>query len=134
MTEQPKPKILIVDDDQYLLDMYVLKFKQTGFEVEAATGSSDALTKIKGGMVPDIILSDVIMMPGMDGFEFIDTVKKNNLAPNACYVILSNMGQQSDIDRGAKIGIDGYIVKASATPSEVVAKVTELISDVGRVK
>src|SRR3989344_2927461 len=106
MTEQGKPKILIVDDDQYLLDMYVLKFKQAGFDVEAATGSSDALTKIKGGMVPDIILSDVIMMPGMDGFEFIDTVKKSNLAPNACYVILSNMGQQSDIDRGQKLGID----------------------------
>lgn len=127
MTDIPKPKILIVDDDQFLLDMYALKFKQSGFDVDASLGSVDALTKIKGGLVPDVILSDVVM-PAMDGFEFIDAVKKGNYAPRARFVVLSNLGQESDIERGKSLGVDGYIVKASATPSEVVAKVTEFIT------
>lgn len=127
MSEQVKPKILIVDDDQFLLDMYALKFKQSGFDVEAAMGSVDALTKIKNGVTADIVVSDVVM-PAMDGFEFIDAIKKGGFLPHACFVILSNLGQQSDIEKGKEIGVDGYIVKASATPSEVVAKISELIS------
>lgn len=126
MSDQSKPKILIVDDDQFLLDMYALKFKQSGFDVEAAMGSVDAFNKVKNGLNVDIIVSDVVM-PAMDGFEFIDAIKKGGFLPHACFVILSNLGQQSDIEKGNQLGIDGYIVKASATPSEVVAKIVDLI-------
>ncbi|OHA83832.1 MAG: hypothetical protein A2408_00570 [Candidatus Yonathbacteria bacterium RIFOXYC1_FULL_52_10] len=128
MTDTVKAKILIIDDDQFLLDMYTIKFKQSGFDVHASMGSVDALSKLKNGLVPDVILSDIVM-PAMDGFELIDTVKKDNLAPHSCFVVLSNLGQRSDIEKGKQLGVDGYIVKASATPSEVVAKVTELINE-----
>ena len=66
-------------------------------------------------------------MPTMDGFEFIEKVKEEGFAPKAKIIILSNLGQQEDVDRGMKLGIADYIIKASATPSEVVGKVLEAI-------
>jgi two-component system chemotaxis response regulator CheY len=115
-------KIFIVDDDKFLLDMYTFKFKEKGFEVTQAFGSVDALNKLKGGIKPDIILLDVVM-PAMDGFELLSIIKSENLAPQAKAIVLSNLGQPSDIEKGRALGASGYVVKASATPSEVVDKV-----------
>lgn len=126
MNEGQKHKVMIVDDDKFLLDMYTLKFSESGFEATAAYGSVDAYNKLKEGMKPDVILLDVVM-PTMDGFEFLEKVKTENLAPQAQMIVLSNLGQQSDIEKGKKLGAAGYIVKASATPSEVVAKVKDLL-------
>lgn len=127
MDNETKTKILIVDDDRFLLDMYTLKFKENDFEVESAFGSENALTKLKDGLVVDVILTDIVM-PAMDGFEFLGKIKEENLTSGAKVIVLSNLGQPSDIEKGEKLGADGYIVKASATPSEVVAKVTEIIN------
>ena len=120
-----KKKIPIVDDDSFLLDMYSLKFSQSGFEVVTALGADIALAKLNEGFVPDIMLLD-IMMPGMDGFELLEKMKEDNLGQTTVRIILSNRGQQSDIARGESLGASGYIVKASSTPSEVIAKVTEI--------
>ena len=128
MTDQIKKKVLIVDDDKFLLDMYTVKFNENNFDVVAALGSVEALGKIKEGINPDVALLDVVM-PAMDGFELLETIKRDKLAPQAKIIILSNLGQQSDIDKGKELGADGYIVKANATPSEVVAKVKEIIAN-----
>jgi len=72
MAEQKK-KILIVDDDVFLLDMYAMKFNQNNFEVNTATDGADAIEKLKGGFIPDVILLDVIM-PKMDGFEMLQQI------------------------------------------------------------
>ena len=128
MTDQKKKKVLIVDDDKFLLDMYTIKFEESGYEAIAAFGSVDALNKLKAGLAPDVILLDVVM-PVMDGFEFLEKVKKEGIAPEAKIIVLSNLGQQSDIERGQKLGAVGYIVKASATPSEVMKKVTEILKE-----
>lgn len=126
MAEGSKQKILLVDDDKFLLDMYSTKFGEAGFDVTAVSSAQDALGALKGGLVPDICLLDVIM-PTMDGFQLLEEMKTKKLCgENAVCVILSNLGQQEDIDRGMKLGADGYIVKASATPSEVVTKVTDI--------
>lgn len=124
-TQQAK-KIFIVDDDKFLLDMYTFKFKEKGFEVVQAFGSVDALNKLKGGIVPDIMLLDVVM-PMMDGFELLALIKNEKLAPNAKVIVLSNLGQPSDIEKGRALGANGYVVKASATPSEVVEKVLAVL-------
>ncbi len=121
-----KYKILIVDDDKFLLDMYTLKFKEKGFEVDSAFGSIKALAKLKEDNGFDIIIMDVVM-PAMDGFELLSEIKKGKLAEGAKMVILSNLGQPSDIEKGEKLGADGYIVKADSTPSEVVTKIAELV-------
>jgi len=118
-------KILIVDDDNFLIDMYALKFSQSGFDVETALGPDIALEKLRG-RVPDILLLDIVM-PQMDGFELLEKVNKQGLTKGVCTIILSNRGQQSDVERGKELGAAGYIVKASATPSEVIEQVLEIV-------
>ncbi len=113
--------ILLVDDDKFLLDMYSLKFKNDGCEVEAIPDSALALEKLRKGYAPNIILLDVVM-PGMSGFELLETIKKENLAKGSVIVMLSNQGLQEDIDKGMKFGASGYIIKASSIPSEVLQK------------
>ncbi len=115
----------MVDDDKFLLDMYALKFKHGGLEVDTAVGAPDALNKLRDGLVPDILLLDVVM-PGMDGIDLLEEIKKQHLADNAVVVILTNQGQQSDIDRAKAVGIAGYIVKASTIPSEVLEEVMKI--------
>lgn len=124
---EPKKKILIVDDDTFLLDMYSLKFSNYEFDVATALGPVEALRKLHGGLMPDIILLDIVM-PVMDGFELMEKMKEENLAPSAIRIILSNRGQPSDIARGESLGAAGYIVKASSTPNEIIEKVNEIIN------
>ena len=126
MTESNK-KILIIDDDNFLLDMYALKFSRSNFDVTTAGGPEIALEKLREGFLPDIILLDIVM-PVMDGFELMEKMKEENLAPGITRIILSNRGQPSDIARGEALGASGYIVKASSTPSEVIEKVQSIIN------
>lgn len=126
---EPKKKIFIIDDDNFLLDMYALKFSKFNFEVTTALGPEIALEKLKGGFTPDIILLDVIM-PVMDGFELLEKMKEEKLAEKAIKIILSNRGQPSDVLRGNSLGVSGYIVKALSTPSEVIDEVNEIIKKV----
>jgi len=122
-----KQSVLIIDDDTFLLDMYAMKFGEVGFEVHTAPGGGEAIDMIKEGLSPDVLLLDIVM-PGMDGFEFLTAIKDEKLITNTKKIILSNIGQEDDIERGKKLGADGYIVKASATPTEVVEKVREILN------
>jgi CheY-like chemotaxis protein len=117
--EGEKKKILIVDDDNFLLDMYVFKFSQNNFEVHAARDGVQAIEKLKENLNPDVILMDIIM-PNMDGFEALEEMKKQKLSENSIKIILSNKGQQEDIDRGTSLGASGYIIKVNSTPGEVI--------------
>lgn len=126
--EGEKRKILIVDDDTFLLDMYALKFSQNGFEVHTASGGEQALEKLKGGLVPEILLMDIIM-PGMDGFEMLRKINENKLVVTSVKVILSNKGQQSDTEEGISLGAAGYIVKANSTPTEVITQVIKIFEE-----
>jgi two-component system sensor histidine kinase ChiS len=89
-------KVFIVDDDTFLLDMYSLKFSQSGYSVESALGPEAAIEKLKSGYQPEVMLLDVVM-PTMNGFELLEKMKKENYATTAIKIILSNRGQQSDI-------------------------------------
>lgn len=117
-----KRKVLLVDDDQFLLNIYALKFEKFGYDVDSAINGLAALEKLRSGGNYDAIIFDVVM-PGIDGFELVETIKKENLSPRSVLVALTNQGQSTDIDRGKKIGVDGYIVKASAVTSEIVNEV-----------
>ena len=121
-----KNKILIVDDDKFLIDMYSIKFTENGYDVVAAFGAKEAIEKIDQGFVPDICLVDIIM-PGTDGFQLVSELKKKDQLKDTTIIFLTNLGQQDDIDKGLGLGADGYIVKASATPSEVVSKVADIV-------
>ncbi len=123
---EDKKKILIVDDDMFLLDMYAMKFGQNNFEVHTADRGAKAIEQLSAGLSPEVILMDVIM-PEMDGFQMLGKINEGKLAEKAIKIILSNKGQQSDIDQGMSLGASGYIVKANATPAEVVSKVLEIL-------
>jgi len=125
--EGEKRKILIVDDDSFLLDVYAFKFSQNNFEVYTATDGIQAIEKLKGGLVPDVMLIDIIM-PVMDGFEVLEKIKDDNMCLDAVKIILSNKSQQADIDRGIALGVEDYIVKANSTPAEVIAQVITILS------
>ena len=123
-----KKKILIVDDDGFLLDMYALKFSQGNFEVSTFTEGAIALEKLKAGLIPDVILMD-ITMPVMDGFEVLEKINEEKLSPNSVKIILSNKSQQEDVDRANKLGVSGYIVKANSTPTEVISQVIKILEN-----
>lgn len=124
--EGEKKKILIVDDDSFLLDMYALKFSQNNFEVYTAGSGIHALEKLKGGLNPDVLLIDIIM-PEMDGFEALSQINEQKLCPNCVKIILSNKSEQKDIDEGNRLGASGYIVKANFTPAEVIDQVVKVL-------
>ena len=124
--EEGKRKILIVDDDSFLLDMYALKFSQNNFEVYAAGGALQAIEKLKSGLLPDVLLMDVIM-PEMNGFEMLTQINAEKLCTDCIKIVLSNKSQQSDIDEGNKLGVSGYIVKANSTPTEVIDQVVKIL-------
>lgn len=123
--ETKKAKVLIVDDDKFLLGMYSLKFANNGYDVETTVGSVAALEKLRGGAQPDIVLLDIIM-PYMTGLELLKTVRDEKLAPNAIVVMLTNQSQSSDIETAKELKADGYIVKASTIPSEVLKEVEKI--------
>lgn len=120
MEDNKQIKILLVDDDRFLLDMYTLKFKKSDISVDTAPGTVSALAKLREGETPDIILLDIIM-PTMDGLELLRIIRQEKLVPDATIIILSN--QNDDMEKAKAIGIDGYIIKATSIPSEVVEKV-----------
>lgn len=121
-------KILIVDDDKFLLNMYSIKFQKEKFDVTVASDGSEALKKLQEGFVPDAIVLDIVM-PVMDGLEFLEKIRGEDLAKDSTLLILSNQGQSSDIDKAKRLGIDGYIVKATTIPSEVVTEVQRMLAN-----
>ena len=119
-------KILLVDDDRFLLDMYAIKFSKSGYDVKTADSTDLALQVIKGGFVPEIVLADVVM-PGMDGLEMMAAIQQQKLAPKATLIMLTNQGSSDDIARARKLNVDGYIVKATTVPSEVLKAVESVL-------
>lgn len=119
-------KILLIDDDPFILDMYVLKLKDSGFTIDSASNGKDGLSKIKT-FEPDLLLLDIVM-PTMDGFDVLQEIKKNPPTRLFKIVLLSNLGQKEDVERGLGLGADDYLVKANFTPGEVVQKIQEVLS------
>jgi len=126
MADEKKLSITIVDDDKFLLGMYALKFQNNGYNVEAINSSTEALTKLRSGTLkPDILVLDIIM-PYMTGLELLKIIKTEKLAEQAVVVMLTNQGQSSDIAAAQALGVEGYIVKASTIPSEVLVEVKKI--------
>jgi len=104
----------------------MLKFKEEGFTVEIAETGKDALTKIES-VKPDVVLLDVVL-PEMDGFAVLQKMRPEKKSGLPIIVLLTNLSQKDDTERGMRLGADDYVVKAHFTPSEVVEKVRKLLS------
>ena len=118
-------KLLLIDDDAFLRDMYATKFTASGYSVEVADSASSALRILQGGQDFSVILLDMVM-PGMTGVELIEEIKNQFPDLKAKCIVLSNQGQQEDIDKAMEAAAVGYIIKAESVPSDVVKKVEAL--------
>jgi two-component system phosphate regulon response regulator PhoB len=125
MSDTPAKKILLVDDDSFLLDMYAMKFSKSGYVVQTADSTESGLKVIRDGYIPDIMLVDIVM-PGADGLEMVSTVRAEKLAPRSVVIMLTNQGSSDDVARSRKLNVDGYIVKATTIPSEVLSEVEKI--------
>jgi CheY-like chemotaxis protein len=119
-------KVMFVDDDTFLLDMYAVKFKNNGWDVRSCDNAEAALKVLHDGYVPDIMLVDMIM-PGMDGIEFLSAVRKENLVPKSALVLLTNQGLPDDVAKAKKLNVDGYIIKATTIPSDVLRETEKIL-------
>jgi two-component system alkaline phosphatase synthesis response regulator PhoP len=123
-------RIYLADDDRFLLDLYAVKFKNAGHAVGVFPGGEELLDALrKKENEPDAILLDLIM-PGLDGFAVLEAIGKEKLAPKASIIILSNQGAEADLEKAKSLGAVGYIIKASAIPSEVLAQTVKTIENV----
>jgi two-component system, OmpR family, response regulator len=120
-------KILLVDDDTFLIDMYAAKFTGNGHGVDTAKSVEEALALLRSGKnTYDAILLDMVL-PGMTGLDLLNAVRTEGLLKTSKAIVLSNQGDQTDIDAALAAGANGYIVKAHMIPSEVVARVTAIV-------
>ena len=120
-------KILLVDDDTFLRDMYATKFIECGHDVTPAIHASDALRILSTVTDFDLMLVDMIM-PGMTGVELLAELKSSMPKLKMKKIVLSNQGQDQDIEEANEAGAIGYIIKAQSVPSEVVKKVEEIMN------
>jgi CheY-like chemotaxis protein len=125
---QNSKKVLLVDDDAFLLDMYAVKFKNQGYEVHSCNDAEAALKVLHDGYVPDATLVDIIM-PGMDGIDFVSMMRKENLASKSVIIMLTNQGMPDDIGRAKKLNVDGYIIKATTIPSDVLRETEKILAN-----
>lgn len=121
-----KYKILIVEDDSFLLSMYATKFEVEGFEVIMAEDGEKGLRLAKKEL-PDMILLD-ILLPKMNGFEVLKALKEDETTKNLKVLLLTNLSQRAEVDQGFDFGAVDYLIKAHFMPSEVVAKVKKILA------
>lgn len=120
-------KILVVEDDQFLRELYDELLKEEGYEVTLAEDGEKGLSQIqKGGF--DLILLD-IMLPKIDGLEILRRVKnKPPEKQNGSTVLLTNLGQDSIIKEGFSLGASGYLIKSAMNPDQVLSEVKVFLS------
>ena len=119
--------IVLVDDDKFLLETYALKFQQNGFDVKACLSVKIALQTLREGFPADGVIFDIVM-PEQDGFSLMETIKAENLAPNAKLIALTNQSDDTEKKHAEDLGVTRYIIKASMIPSEVVEAVKETLA------
>lgn len=118
-------KVLIVEDDPFLREMIVRKLAGDEYKIDAAADGEQALKKVEDN-TPDLILLD-LMLPGIDGYEFLSRLQGSKKTKSIPVVVLSNLGQKEEIDRAKKLGAIDFLVKAHFTPDDIIKKVKETL-------
>ena len=125
MPSSKQTHILIVEDDLFLAEIYQKKFEMEGFKVSMANDGEKAVTDIKKKL-PDLVLLD-ILLPKLDGFSVLEAIKSDSASKDIPIILLTNLGQQDDVQRGLEKGAADYLIKTHFKPSEVVDKVRKLL-------
>ncbi len=118
-------KILIIEDDRFLRELIARKLSAQGYEILEAVDGEKGLESIKEEN-PDIVLLDLIL-PGIDGFEVLSRVGKDEDLAEIPILVLSNLGQKEDVEKALNLGAVDYLVKAHFTPEEIIQKISQTI-------
>lgn len=122
---EQKNKILLVEDDLQLVDMYLKKFELEGFDVAIAEDGEKALKTLEE-FQPDIVLLD-IMIPIIDGIGVLKKIREDEKTKELLVIMLTNLSSESTAEEIYKYGATDYIVKAELTPQQVTEKVNEVL-------
>ncbi len=126
MTEKTV-KVLLAEDDKFISKAYTDGLKRGGFQVLVAIDGNQVLEILKSE-IPDIILLDVIM-PEKNGFEVLEEIKQQEKLKNIPVIVLSNLGQDTDIQKGLALGAVDYMVKANFSIAEVIKKINHYVEE-----
>ena len=123
MVKGEKPnKILIVDDDEFVCNIYEKSFKEEGVETETVHSGKEMLERMRKEDKPEMVVLD-IFMPEMNGFEALESAHKENLLDRSIVLILSNHADQIAQEKAAKLGAKKFIVKSSLLPTDIISEV-----------
>ena len=122
-----KIKILLAEDDKFISRAYTDGFTRYGYEVIAVTDGEEAIKQAKSEK-PDIILLDLIM-PIKNGFETLEEIKANKNIKDIPVIILSNLGQDTDIKKGRDLGAVDYLIKSDYSMSEIIKKINKCLDN-----
>ena len=125
MTSEGLINILLVEDDVFLSGIYQKKFEMEGFKVITADNGEKGLSEAQKKN-PSIILLD-ILLPKLDGFAVLSKLKADEATKNIPVILLTNLGQKDDVEKGLEAGAVDYLIKAHFKPSEVVDKVRKAL-------
>jgi len=117
--------ILLVEDDPFLVEIYNTKLKEAGFSVIVANDGKEGLKKIKEKK-PDLVLLDIVL-PNINGWEFLKEVRRDDKLSDLKIIILSNLSQRDEINKGLELGAIKYLIKAHYTPSEVIEEIKKIL-------
>lgn len=120
-------RILLVEDDPFLIDIYSQKLTKAGFKVEVAQNGKSALQSLQKRK-PQLVILDIVL-PGIEGWEILRRIKKDRSLAKLKVVVLSNLGQKEEVEKGLKLGAVKYLIKAHYTPSEVVKEIKKVITN-----
>lgn len=118
-------KILLVEDDPFLLDIYKKKFHLAGIEMRIAEDGQQALEMIQDDP-PDVLLLDIVL-PRVGGWQILEKIKSDKSLEKMQIIILSNLGQKEEVAKGLNMGAIRYLIKAQFTPNEIVEEVKKLL-------
>ena len=113
--------ILIIEDDKFLRELIAKKLIKEEYNISEAIDGEEGMKKIAEEK-PDLILLDLIL-PGIDGFEVMSRMKEDPSLSQIPIIILSNLGQKEEIERGINLGAKDYLIKAHFTPGEIIEKI-----------
>ncbi|MDD2785521.1 MAG: response regulator [Patescibacteria group bacterium] len=120
-------QVLLIEEDDFLARIYAQKLESEGFDVTAAMSGEEGIRLALRQPPACILLS--IMLPGMDGYETLETIKAEPTLAQVPVIIVSQLGQREDIEKAKSLGVAGYLIKAHASPMDVVKKVREVINN-----
>ncbi len=118
--------IYLVEDDSFISNMYQTKLRNAGYTVDVTVDGEIAWRRLQEDPLPDLVLLDVVL-PKKDGFEILEDIRTNKRTKDLAVILLTNLGQKPDVERGIKLGADDYIIKAHYTPSEVMEKIESVL-------